>query len=117
MPIPDEYQDVIVGLLRRTSEGKVCWTERDGKYRVAMDDYAFVIWAGDDDYSGAPFVAVGLESGKQLRDTFALDKGEDGFGMLMLLHSAARRNSRGVTTSLADLKARLDAGDQLGIPF
>jgi len=115
MPIPEDYVDIVNNLREATAQNRVVWEEESGGAAIRFPTFRFCIWSGFDEESEGEFVAVAIrdESGKII-DSWHIDQGGEGFGLLRDLCKSALRRARRIDEKLEVLRNKLKEGGEVG---
>ncbi len=105
MPIPTDYRDIVNALTVKTTAGNVKWQKDRFDISVTVDSSKFSLWAGNDEHSDEPFVALALRdlSGNVI-DSWYVDESDTDYALMFQLYKAANRIALGVPDRLKKLE-------------
>lgn len=116
MPIPADYKDIVVALLKKTDLGAVHWRQEKFGIGVSFEGAKFILWAGTDEHSDEQFVAFGLQdsSGATIDSWYVEEHDGPDFTTMDFLYKSAKRHAAGVPKILRELRAKLAEAGEIG---
>ncbi|HEY0491261.1 MAG TPA: hypothetical protein VGD30_17255 [Telluria sp.] len=117
MPIPTEYRDIVKTLDTKTTEGNVNWRKDKYDISVTVDKSKFSLWAGNDEHTDEPFVALGLyDANGSVVDSWFVDQSDRDYTEMYHLHKSASRHALGVPGRLKELEGLISQMKIVGTP-
>ncbi len=124
MPIPDDYRDLVTGLITKTEAGKLSWFPDESQFAVVVDGTKILLWGGIDERSEEPFIAFGLSShdarfnrlAAKMIDSWFVDESDADYGEVYSLFKSAQRHANGIPSLIKKLTIHLTEDDDSSGP-
>ena len=118
MPIPEDYRDLVVKLLKASEGKRVLWTESTtatNSFRVTLKNFTITLHRGLDENTEQEWVGVEVRDGAGNRvDWFSCSKSDRDFNVVSNLYDLALRRARKIDQAVQEIAKELESQGQIG---
>ena len=118
MPIPEDYRDLVVKLLKASEGRRVFWAEpttATNSFRVTFKNFTITLHRGLDENTEQEWVGVEVRDGAGKRvDWFSCSKSDRDFNVVSNLYDLALRRARKIDQAVQEIAKELESQGQIG---